>query len=105
MPGRLNDTIPFGRFKGRRVHDLPDAYLKWAFTIVERPLLQFVIEELIQRGISPQEVLESWRRNQWNHQERRRARQEEAFQERASNRSGYSRAESGAARIDERLRE
>jgi Putative quorum-sensing-regulated virulence factor len=37
--------IPFGKFKGRDLTDIPDDYLLWLTTIESRPFLRAAVEE------------------------------------------------------------
>jgi hypothetical protein len=44
--------MPFGKFKGRRLGDLPDAYIAWLLAIdLREPLRSDVVAEAVRRGL------------------------------------------------------
>jgi hypothetical protein len=46
--------MPFGRFRGLPVEDLPDTYLQWLCTLDLRPPLLYAVQgEAARRGIIP----------------------------------------------------
>jgi hypothetical protein len=46
-------AMPFGKFKGRRIADLPDAYVSWllATNFLREPLRSAVLAEAVARGL------------------------------------------------------
>jgi len=46
------DTMPFGKYQGEPLDELPDAYLEWLCTIeLRQPLLGAVLNEVEARGL------------------------------------------------------
>jgi Putative quorum-sensing-regulated virulence factor len=47
----MDRTIPFGRYRGSRIDDLPDGYLLWVFGLpdLRQPVRGWVTEEVLRR--------------------------------------------------------
>ena len=59
----LEDFMPFGKYKGQRLKDIPSSYLQWAYTIADVGWLKDAIrDELKSRGYKAREAKRERRR-------------------------------------------